>query len=137
MKLKARRYTSELIETEHELPIYLCFQDEDCHDELIMITEKEKTTIKHNHFGYTIEVSSLFHIEESDIRENSLTTKEHFEQELSEALDYLHKLIGIKLPTPLSDNEKMIINGKIVEDCGESGGCENCVCQTGCKSNLE
>jgi len=89
MKLKVVEFEKKEIETKYDLPVYLYFQDENCHDELIMITEKEKVTIKHDFFGYHIEVTNCFNVECGNL-DKRITTKDHFESVLNEALNSLN-----------------------------------------------
>lgn len=88
MNLKTVKYTQEVIETKYELPVYLYFQDEWCNDELVMITDKNKTTVKYGTNGFTIEVIEDCVIGDINL-ENAITTKEHFEITLNEALNDL------------------------------------------------
>jgi len=83
-KTIATNYQSEL-----DYPIYLNFQNEDCLDELVKVDEKYRITVKHNHFGFEIDYSTMNTIFEHDLC--SLTTKEHFEQFLDEAIKILNK----------------------------------------------
>jgi hypothetical protein len=74
-------------ETNLNYPLYVYYQDEDCNDELIKLNEKEKITIKYNHFGFKIEKTNIFNITENDIK--NLTDKKHFDEVFKEAIESL------------------------------------------------
>ncbi len=79
------------VETEYDYPIYLYFQDENCHDELVMVTEGYQLNVKHDYYGFSVVKGLGFPIEQH-ILENNLTTKEHFLEVYNEAINSLSKL---------------------------------------------
>lgn len=58
-------------------------------EELVKIDEKYMISVKHNHFGFTIEYSRLNTMQEHWIKD--ITSKEHYEQFLEEAINTLTK----------------------------------------------
>lgn len=78
------------VQTDLDYPIYLYFQDEDCLDELVKVDEKYAIIVKYSHFGVTIEKTSVYHVEEYYL--DKITTREHFEDKLKEALKLINKL---------------------------------------------
>jgi len=87
VKVRCQHFSEK--EMDFEYPIYLNFQDEDCMDELVKIDEKHRISVKHNHFGFTVEYSRLNTMQEHWIKD--ITSKEHFEQFLEEAIKKLTK----------------------------------------------
>jgi hypothetical protein len=85
-KLKTVEFPRIEKETELELPVYLYFQDEDCQDTVIKVEEKKQIKISHNHFGVSIEISSLIENIPPHYLKN-LTSKEHFDKELASVLE--------------------------------------------------
>ena len=90
-KVKTVKFERIETETALEYPIYLYFQDEDFNDELIMVTEKCKITVKYNISGFTIEFTDIFHINEYHLK--NLTTKEHFLEVYNEVIKNLEHVI--------------------------------------------
>ena len=93
MKLKVLKRERKEVETEYDLPVYLYFQDEMCNDELVKITENLKITIKHDLFGFNINVLNYSFIEDVNF-ERCLTTESHFNQIYEEALKYLSNAVS-------------------------------------------
>lgn len=86
---KVKVITREVKEKELDLeyPIFLHFQDELWHEELIAILdEKCKITIKYDLFELTIKYQNRFKLEEYLITEKNLTTKKHFDEAYKEAI---------------------------------------------------
>ena len=75
-------------ETEFDYPIYLYFQDEDCHDEYVKVDEKYYIKIKDTHFNSTIEVGQKYNIEWWYLTEQ--TTKELFDEKLKETIKFIN-----------------------------------------------
>ena len=78
---KVKVITREVKEKELDLeyPIFLHFQDELCHEELIAILdEKCKITVKYDSFGVNISYETNFKLEEYYITNNTLTTESCF-----------------------------------------------------------
>ena len=94
MKLKVLRRENKEVETDLELPVYLCFQDEFGNDEVVKITEGGKVTVKFDFIEVTISVSTNFFVEEHHVDESSITTEEHFNELYSCALNYITRKIG-------------------------------------------
>ena len=92
MKLKIIETKSETIETEFDLPVYFYYQDEDCHDEYVMVTEKEKISVKYTYFGFNISVANHYFLGENDL--TCITKKEYFDNFLKEALEDLSKIMN-------------------------------------------
>jgi hypothetical protein len=90
VKITERKITE--VETEYDYPIYLYFQDEDCHDELVMVEEGYQLNVKHDYYGFSIVKGLGFPIEKH-ILENNLTTKEHFIEVYNEAINSLKQII--------------------------------------------
>jgi len=88
-KVIIRKTITTYFESGLEYPIYLNFQDEDSMDELVKVDEKYRITVKHNLFGFEIDYSAINTISEHDLC--NLTTKEHFDQFLDEAIEILNK----------------------------------------------
>ena len=86
MKLKIYKRTTQEVESELELPVYLYFQDEWGNDELIMITEEYQIRVKYDYCSVLIEKSRSLPIEEWHVQHN-LTTRKHFMEIYREALE--------------------------------------------------
>lgn len=93
MKLNVIKREYKEVETDLELPVYLCFQDELFNDELVKITEKEKISIKHDYTGFSISVETIFKIEDFNF-ESCQTTEKHFNETYLEALKYLSDAVS-------------------------------------------
>jgi len=99
MKVKVRNVTTEFEEIDLEYPIYLYFQDEMCHDELVAILdEKSSITVKFDTFGFKIECDSNYYLDKHLVSERNITTKEHF----YEIYEYATKVFN----SILNDNQK-------------------------------
>jgi hypothetical protein len=85
MKVKVTETKSETKEIDLEYPIYLYFQDELCHDELMMIKEDCQIIVKYDVLSLVIERSKYFMIRPEYIK-NNLTTREHFLEVFDEAI---------------------------------------------------
>lgn len=92
-KLKITKAHTEEIETEFDLPVYFHFQDEDCHDEVRMVTETQEVVVKHDIFGFKIEVSSVFHVNDYHLTKRDMTTKEIFDSFFNDAINELHGIV--------------------------------------------
>ncbi len=95
MKFKYIKRTTEEVETDLELPIYLYFQDDLCYDTLIKVTDDKKITVKYELFEIKILVETRFSFEELNFG-RYLTTEEHFNQAYNEALEYISESISCK-----------------------------------------
>lgn len=91
MKLKIAKTTTEIIETEFELPVYLHYQDDMCYDEFVKITEKERISIKYGYDGITFSISNCHKLTDYDLR--NLTTKEGFEESHKELSEHLNRIL--------------------------------------------
>ena len=91
---KIKIYEHQMVEkeTNFEYPIYLYFQDEDCHDELVLIQENYQVQVKYTYDGLSITQGSIFRLEEHYLSNNQ-TTKEHFEQVFKEAIQQISERI--------------------------------------------
>lgn len=89
MKLKTVDFERVEEITEIELPAYFYFQDEDCFDELIMVTEKEQITVKYECYSVKIESTNCFQIPKHYL--NNLTSKDHFMLVYNDALNAINK----------------------------------------------
>jgi hypothetical protein len=90
-KVQYIRNTQNIIETKYYYPIYFYLQDEDCMDELIKVDSNGTAVIiKHNHFGFTIEKTTNFYIQEYHL--NNITDEKHFNKELKDSLKRIKKL---------------------------------------------
>lgn len=79
MKVKVRNTTTTIEEIDLEYPIYLHFQDELCHDELVAVLNEQLTiTVKYTTFGFKIKCDKLSYIDKHLVTERNLTTQEHF-----------------------------------------------------------
>lgn len=83
-KVKVIERTISKKEIDLQYPVYLAFQDDNCLDQLIMVDERFKIIVKHNHFGITIEKTHNFCFEEQFLKH--LTTKEHFDEFYKKAI---------------------------------------------------
>lgn len=110
VKIIERKITE--VETEYNYPIYLYFQDEDCHDELVMVEEGFQLKVKHDYYGFSIVKGLGFSIEKH-ILENNLTTKEHFLEVLEDAISSLRESAVGK--SKLTENIKIHISQLIME----------------------
>jgi hypothetical protein len=81
-------------ETEYDYPVYLYFQDEDCNDELIMVTEKYQIRVKHDFLSLTIEKSEGFLLLEHYLNNNQ-TTNTHFLDVYNEAIKFISDSVNI------------------------------------------
>lgn len=77
-------------ETEYDYPVYLYFQDEDCNDELIMVTEKYQITVKRDFLSLRIEKGEGFLLLEHYLTNNQ-TTNTHFLDVYNEAVNSLNE----------------------------------------------
>lgn len=90
MKLKVIKREFREVETNLELPVYLCFQDEFNNDELVKITEKERITVKYEYAKLNISVEYYFKVENINF-ERVQTTEKHFNEVYKEAIEQLNK----------------------------------------------
>ncbi len=95
MKFKYIKRTTEEVEADLELPIYLYFQDELGYDEVVKVTDGKKITVKYELFGINILVETRFSFEALNF-DRFLTTEEHFNQVYTEALEYISESILCK-----------------------------------------
>lgn len=87
---KVKVITREVKEKELDLeyPIFLHFQDELCHEELIAILdEKCKITVKYDSFGVNISYETNFKLEEHYITNNTLTIESYFYEVYENAIN--------------------------------------------------
>ena len=91
MKVKVRKQETIIKEIDLEYPIYLYFQDEDCNDEIVMVNENMKVTVKFDIFGIEVTSSNFNIIEEYELKNQ--TTREHFMESYKEALKHFSKII--------------------------------------------
>ena len=92
-KVKVRDFVVKTTESHLDYPIFLHYQDEDCHDEYQKVTEKGTISIKHNHFGLEITTNST-----NTVKSNyqlNLTKEAYFKEALFEALKYIDELSNI------------------------------------------
>lgn len=82
------------IDSNLEFPVYLYYQDELCYDELVMITEMEKITVKRDQSRFKIEVDYNYQIDAWRISGDSITTKKHFDETMKEAMDNINNIIN-------------------------------------------
>ena len=64
------------------------------YDTYVKITDTRKITVKQEHFGFSIEVTSSFFVDEFTIQnKDNFTTEENFKEFYNEALESLNELI--------------------------------------------
>jgi hypothetical protein len=89
-KVKVTETKTESREIDMEYRIYLYFQDELCNDELVMVKEDFKITVKWDIMSLAIEKSKGSFLPPHYIK-NNLTTEEHFMEAYNEALSSIEK----------------------------------------------
>jgi hypothetical protein len=88
MKLKVTQRKVIQEETDIDLPIYLCTQDESCNDKYVKWDGVEQTIIEQFWFGFSISKSSMeLYIEDYELR--NLITESQFNESYEEALSFL------------------------------------------------
>ena len=86
-KVKIRDFEVHIHESEYDYPIYLNYQDEDCQDEYTKVTENSTISIKSIYGGYIISTSPQNTVSTNFF--NNITKKEHFDEFLNHALEYI------------------------------------------------
>ena len=89
-KVKIRDFVIKTSESHLDYPIYLHYQDEDCHDEYLKVTEKGTISIKHTHFGIEITSNSTNTVNSNYI--NNISKEVYFKKQLKSALEYITRL---------------------------------------------
>ena len=89
-KVKISDFEVKTSESHLDYPIYLHYQDEDCLDEYLKVTEKGTISIKHTHFGIEITSNSTNMVNSNYI--NNLSKEAYFKNQLKSALEYITRL---------------------------------------------
>ena len=89
-KVKIRDFVIKTSESRLDYPIYLHYQDEDCHDEHQKVTEKGTISVKNNHFGLEITTNSTNTVNSNYLK--NISKKAYFKNQLKSALEYITRL---------------------------------------------
>ena len=90
MKVKVVEHKIVEKELDIEYPVYLYFQDEDCHDEYVKVCEDHCIRIKYDWFMISLTRESKFQLIEQYIN-NNLTSEEFFNDAMKECLEFIQK----------------------------------------------
>ena len=88
-KVKIRDFVIKTSESHLDYPIYLHYQDEDCHDEHQKVTENGTISVKNNHFGLEITTNSTNTVNSNYLK--NISKECYFKEALFQALKYIDK----------------------------------------------